>query len=269
MTGILQDLKNSPIFRRNGLILKKEKLGSVCVAMCVHRGIDPQAFKLLSLLQACPDPQVFTMVQQGDALIDRSRAIVASRFLENTECDVLFFLDDDIIYNPKEVIKISQLMLKDDRLDIVGGAYMVKTDKNPHFAIKTLDDKPLIFGENGAIEEVMYVSTGFMGIHRRVIQKMVDSGKFPLCHPNDFRFYPFFKPTEKQVEGNWIYMSEDWAFCDRARELGSKIWVDTTVKLGHAGRYVYDWDNILQAPKSDVKNLEYWENGGAGQAKAA
>ncbi|KKM80817.1 hypothetical protein LCGC14_1335930, partial [marine sediment metagenome] len=35
------------------------------------------------------------------------------------------------------------------------------------------------------------------------------------------------------------YVSEDWAFDQRARELGYSIWADPTIKLGHMGNYVY------------------------------
>ena len=35
--------------------------------------------------------------------------------------------------------------------------------------------------------------------------------------------------------GKKEYLSEDWAFCERARRLGYQIWGDLDIPLGHSG----------------------------------
>jgi hypothetical protein len=39
------------------------------------------------------------------------------------------------------------------------------------------------------------------------------------------------------------YLSEDFSFSHRARQVGYKIFADTTIRLGHIGRYSYAWED--------------------------
>ena len=41
-------------------------------------------------------------------------------------------------------------------------------------------------------------------------------------------------------KGTNIYLSEDFAFCQRWRALGGKIWLDTKSRLTHTGVYSYE-----------------------------
>jgi hypothetical protein len=40
-----------------------------------------------------------------------------------------------------------------------------------------------------------------------------------------------------------IYLAEDFSFSHRARAAGFKIFADTTIRLGHIGRYAYSWED--------------------------
>jgi hypothetical protein len=42
-------------------------------------------------------------------------------------------------------------------------------------------------------------------------------------------------------------LSEDYSFCERARRCGYKIWADTTIRLGHIGKYVFYWEDAGRA----------------------
>jgi hypothetical protein len=254
---MIQKINN--IFRPKLIQPKRKKL-TVLVALCVHRGIDPETWTAIRALEACPDPVIAVSVKSGDALIDRSRSIVASRFLENKDYDILFFIDDDVVFDPVDVAKIANVM-QAQNLDIVGGAYMKKQVKSPHLAIKTMKNSKIFFGPEAFVQEVDMVSTGFMAINRHVLEKMVEAKSVPLCHPKNLRFYPFFQPFPKEIDGEWIYLSEDWAFCYRAKKLGFKIWVDGTTKLGHAGRYVYEQNEMFRPAHKEVKNFEYLDDG--------
>jgi hypothetical protein len=51
-------------------------------------------------------------------------------------------------------------------------------------------------------------------------------------------------------EGNeHLYLSEDYAFCHRARQCGHKIIADTTIRLWHHGSYPYGWEDAGIDPK--------------------
>jgi hypothetical protein len=58
-------------------------------------------------------------------------------------------------------------------------------------------------------------------------------------------FWPLVIETEVSTPDkprHW-YLSEDFSFCHRARAAGYKIFADTTIRLGHVGRYVFGWED--------------------------
>lgn len=223
---------------------------SVYAAMCAHRGVSPKVIKNIKLLEACPDPKIHFELLDGDALIDRSRGRVATDFLLNSKDDYLLFLDDDILFDPLDIRQLLFAAHKND-LDIAGAAYPTKSETNSSFTFRALtNEEDIPFGKAGGICEVRMQATGCMAIHRRVFEKMAEKSVVHLCHTQGIKFFPFFTPMEKEIDGEWMYLSEDWAFCERARDLGFKVWLDTTIRLGHIGPKVYDWDDMLREPKT-------------------
>jgi hypothetical protein len=90
-------------------------------------------------------------------------------------------------------------------------------------------------------------------VHRRVFDALVPT--VPLCMGStDASFWPLWQPfwVEDEHAGGWNYLSEDWAFCERARQAGFKVWVDPSIKLGHIAQIqvsVNNMDAISQALK--------------------
>ena len=80
---------------------------------------------------------------------------------------------------------------------------------------------------------------------------MVEELKLPILHPNDWgRSYPFFeghrgwidKPDVSGSQNVWI--SEDWEFCEKAREIGVKSYLDTRIQLRHQGTRIVTFQDI-------------------------
>jgi len=232
---------------------KKEYDFKVCVAYCVHREMKVKVFQIARLLEKCPNPKIDIKVVEGDALIDRSRSRAATKFLE-TDYDILLYLDDDIFFDAVELTRMLWEMWQKD-LDIIGAGYITKEADEPSFTFRTRGDQNIVFGNEGGIHEVRWLATGCMAVRRRVIEKMVDSETVHLCNRDTINFYPFFMPFEKLIDGKWNYLSEDYAFCERANELGFKCWVDSRMKLTHFGNYLYDWDDIHRPRKQKAENL--------------
>lgn len=230
---------------------------NVYVGMCAHRGISPRVISKIRILQACPDPKIHFELMDGDALIDRSRGRVATDFLKRGVDDILLFIDDDIVFDPQDIRKLLVTCRTMD-LDILGATYPLKTENKPSLTFRALTNNEVIpFGKNGGLYEVRQIATGCMAVQRRVFRKMVDIGMVQLCGDAHLKFYPFFMPGQKQIEGKWKYLSEDWNFCERSRDIGFKVWLDTTIKLGHIGPKVYDWDDILREPKQVHEDFNY------------
>lgn len=172
-----------------------------------------------------------------EALIDRSRSIHATKALEEGY-DILVFIDDDIRFRATDLYQLIREAC--ERKTVVGCLYMKR--KAPLELVGCPLDGPqdLRIGEAGKVQEVRYVGTGMMAIHKNVFVKVAE------CLPKlrtgaifenggELHIWPFFMP----ISYDGIYLSEDYAFCQRAREAGFKILADTRIILGHVGEHVY------------------------------
>lgn len=196
----------------------------------------------------------------GDALIGRIRSIATTQFLLNLSCDYMIFLDSDIEFRPVDLVRLWEDM-KDRGYELIGGVYTMRGGTQlAHYGI----DKRIRV--DGQITEVAYLSTGFMGIAKTMLQRMVDELKLPLCHEGNeqFRCYPFFESGSHYFEANqeWIYRSEDWDFCDKARQIGVKPYLDTAIRLGHRGEKIYHLEDLSpEAVASEPRRLVVPQHG--------
>lgn len=236
-----------------------EKKLKIHASLCIHRTIDSLAMDSLIKLLCWPDPKVVFSRTSGDALIDRARCQEASMFL-NTDADVLLFVDDDIRYEPQDAIRICKEA--HERQTIVGATYVIKKEEYTWITAKPLHTNQVIyFSKNDDLVEVKWLATGFMAIPRKILTEMIEKLELPLCHPTDLKFYPFFLPMVYKVEnGDSIYLSEDWAFCERARQCGFKIYLDPSIRLGHSGRYTYELSDMARPAREKCEVIKYSEN---------
>lgn len=201
---------------------------SAGLLICAYRGLTVQTHEaVLSLLGR--DGWRRHPVKHGDALISRSRSIAVSRWWAETNDDVFLMIDDDILFDPDEAESV--VALAREKRGIACAAYPVRN--GGHLAIRGLG-APIHFGPNLPPLELRYAATGFMACHRDVIDALVPT--MPLCHGNQpWAFWPLFLPLviEDAPSGGHNYLSEDWAFSERARQAGFTVWLDPTVKLGH------------------------------------
>lgn len=185
------------------------KLFSVKVGVCAHRDIKVATHGKLWALRECPNIDISPIIQDGDALICRSRNRVATHFLKNTDAEFLFFLDDDIVIGTLEATTMMAEAYHNN-YEILGAAYPIKSQTKPTMAIMTKDKQGSIqFGKNGSIISVDCVSTGCMLIHRSVLEKMVLQGAVHFCKQG---YYTFFQHREALIGNEWDDMSEDWFF---------------------------------------------------------
>ncbi len=193
----------------------------------------------------------------GDALVSRSRSLVASAFLRS-DCDVLLTLDDDIWYRPVDAIKLATEC--DQGRPLIGALYMTrKMDTQP--ALMLPQDQAVVFEANAKpVNGIPFLSTGFMAVHRRVFERL--SQDLPLCHEgwNDrgatTSFWPFYMPyvIPWESEGH-MYLSEDWAMCQRAKDAGFGLWLDPSIRLGHMGEEMRTLEDLLRAPKPQAQPI--------------
>ena len=176
----------------------------------------------------------------GDALIDRSRAIIVSRWWRDTNDDCFVMIDDDIAFEPESAERLVAQCRAGK--DVIAGLYPVRD--GGHLAVRGIHGD-ILFGPDVEPVEVRHAATGFLCVHRKVIDALIPT--LPLCHGNQpWSFWPMFQPYPDAdwVAGGHNYLSEDWAFCERVRALGFTIWADPTIRLRHQSTVEIDVQNM-------------------------
>ncbi|MGO9004192.1 MAG: hypothetical protein ACLQIQ_17470 [Beijerinckiaceae bacterium] len=188
-----------------------------------------------------------------DSLITRSRNTLVTQFLNTPAATHLMFIDADISFEPQHV----QRMLAFDK-DVVSGIYPLKVIDWDNAALKrittgeTFQTAPLLYvgtlcvGEElereGSFATGLYCGGGFLLIKRQAIERMIAAypeSRYKRVHAysnakgedNYSLFECMIDPETK------TYISEDFGFCQKWRDIGGKIWLDTEGKLTHIGTY--------------------------------
>lgn len=196
----------------------------------------------------------------SESLITRARNKMVMEFIEREDCTHLFWLDSDIAFDSKSVFRL----LLADR-DIAAGVYPMKRFNWPkdgmpagmtreEWEVRYMDYpfNPIAHGkepvgkymdEDGFVE-VAEAPTGFMCIKRQVLLDM-------MKHYPELNYVPDGPPNNPKAHLHYLlfdcmvdpddgrYLSEDYAFCRRWRDMGGKVWVDLHSKLMHLGQHNY------------------------------
>lgn len=204
------------------------------------------------------------MERYSDSLIPRARNRAAAKFLKGKR-DYLLFIDCDIIFSKDQ---IDCLMQHDE--PIVCGIYC-KKEKEVAPCLNLLPENSAI--KTGGLAEIKRGGTGFMRIHRSVLDAMKEDDsiqesrtkwwKAPIYNNHGGEEWDFFATGVKDRE----YLSEDWFFCDRARELGFKVMLDTRIQTKHEGTAFFPTDEAVQRQAEKEKSITdehlNWVNNGA------
>ncbi len=196
----------------------------------------------------------------SESLITRSRNKMVIRFLSDETLTHLFWIDSDLSFTPQAVCRL----LLADR-DIAAGVYPMKSmnwpaaglpagttraqfeDRYAEFPFNPIGhggEKVGSYADGDGFVEVAEAPTGFMCIKRDVLLRMmkhypalnyVPDG--PSNNPEAHLHWLFFDCMVDPDSGR--YLSEDYAFCRRWRDMGGKVWVDTLCKLVHLGQHNY------------------------------
>ena len=91
---------------------------------------------------------------------------------------------------------------------------------------------------------VAYVGTGFMMVSRAAVEKITAAHPELLARHGDMdgaaasEAVMVFEPMIETETGQ--YLSEDYAFCRRWRDLGGEIFADFTTRFTHVGHAAYE-----------------------------
>lgn len=238
------------------------------------------------------------LLHSGVSTPDINRNNVADKFLKRTKADYLFWIDAD---NPPPVGSLERLLEPghelisglyyggDMREDMHPIAY-VRNKRGGYHTLKQV--KP--YWNKGEILPVDAVGNGCFLNHRSVFEEIQKNytifqrqsggkacikndmirGKIPenlVKHPysqmvkNGVLYDPIieYDMTDKNFP---FYMcqygrTEDYVFCEMARELGYMIWVDTFVEVGHVKDFPFSGkeyrEQTGQIPNQEVEEVDY------------
>jgi hypothetical protein len=196
-----------------------------------------------------------------DSLITRSRNTLVAQFLNTPMATHLLFIDADISFEAEQVYQ----MLAFDQ-DFVAGVYPLKVIDWSNAAIMRAASKgegfeaaPLLYvgalcpdGErDGRFATGVYCGGGFMLLKRQAIERMVEA--YPETRYKSVHAYSNVKTAVNYAlfdcmidKDTNAYISEDFGFCQKWRDIGGKIWLDTEGRLTHIGAYSFHGDPQLR-----------------------
>ena len=223
----------------------------------------------------------------NESLITRARNYLVDEFLRS-DCTHLMFIDSDIGFDPNDVIALTVMSgfegEENDR-EIVCGPYPKKciswekikmavdkgfADENPQKLANYVGDYVFNPAEGqteialNAPVEVLEGGTGFMMIQRKTFEKYAEAYPELMYLPDHVRsdhfdgtreimcyFDALIDPKSKR------YLSEDYMFCQWARDAGLKVWMCPWMNMSHTGSYVFggsliDLANIGAAATADT-----------------
>jgi len=243
-------------------------LATPCFGGLVSQNYMLSVIRLMSYAKSAGFDVSLSMVGY-DALISRARSTLVAAFLDNPATTHLLFVDADISFEPQQV----ERLLKFDK-DFSGALYPLKSmdwDLIPQRCVER--------GENVRQAALSYVGTfcpegerkqegdfvtgtyaggGFQLIRRSALERMIAAypeTRFSYVHslpksglrceavqsPNLFALFDCIIDRETGA-----YLSEDYSFCRRWRQIGGEIWIDAASKLTHSGQYEFVGDHAAR-----------------------
>ena len=226
----------------------------VWVGGCIGRYYEPDHVnsvqRLLPAIQQRTGHVPIYRPKFNDADVHRARSRNATEFLVESDADVHLSLDSDIVFNAPDALAICEAA--NECQGIVGGQYITRRKGGQHCFPTSLapDGVTVVYGESHEPVPFRYISGGFVAVHRKVFETLVAGPKMPLLHASDpgMAFYPFYLGFWTQGFNELIYLSEDWALCERARRAGLPVLLDPGVRLLHLGMHPYRLEDMLQPP---------------------
>jgi hypothetical protein len=183
----------------------------------------------------------------GAADIYMVRAHIVAHFLADPEATDLIMVDADVAWDS---FGLQRLLAHD--VDVVAGAYPKRQEPlsfmyRSEITLNEVTGKPqkaLMGDPNTGLCEVWGVPGGFVRIKRHVLEKMVAHYGPTLTAADGLQagaecvrlFDPYWITD---ANGKRTSLSEDYAFCQRWRDIGGKVYLDVNIPMGHVGAKMY------------------------------
>lgn len=259
--------------RKRKIFIATPMYGGMCMGPYTHA--------LLQFSTICRqyDLQWEASFHYNESLIQRARNYLVDGFLRS-DATHMMFIDSDIAFAPMDILAMLALSSEESEYDVLCGLYpkkqihwdRIKQAVENKVQMKNADELAL-FGGGFAFNllpethsfklsepvEIMEGATGFMLIKRDVFKR------FDEAYPEN-RYLPDHVHSEhfngtREITAYFDceidphskrYLSEDYYFSHKVRNMGGKIWACPWISLTHVGTYGFQGSlsalSAVQAP---------------------
>jgi hypothetical protein len=217
------------------------------------RNVEPFHWQALDALRSAKQQQdlgirVRFQPHWNDVDVARARSVTATSFLLDTDFDVHVSIDGDILFEPWQVAQVAKQAVE---YDMVGGLYITRSRAEPRPTTIFRPGETITFGADPTPKPVRWLAGGFIATHRRVFERL--ASELPLLHPEEpWRFAPFYAQFWIDgPRGHQIWMSEDYALCERATQAGFTPHVAPNIRLYHLGLHAHRLEDCIQRPMTE------------------
>jgi hypothetical protein len=244
-------------------ITLKKKPPHVCIAFPAYTGtvhMGTMRSVIADIMQLAQRGVIVSIADEcGNALIGDCRAKIVAGFLENEAFTHLIMIDHDVAWATGALVRLVEHTMKPG-VDLVCAMYPQRSDPLTFNFRSALDNgEGLEIDSETKLLEVWGVPAGCICLTRTMLQKLVQA------HPE----LEFMAERGKMVDGTvkarmkchalfesyWVKdangrtsskLGEDYAFCQRWRDLGGKVWIDPYIQTSHTGNKTFvgqlsDW----------------------------
>lgn len=185
----------------------------------------------------------------GSAALDRERSRLATEALD-AGFDALLWVDSDQVFDADAAATL-------DALNVPFVSALIARRGVRDFACVFADGTERVtVGEGGGPLEVRYVGCGFTLVRRAAFEAVAKHFGLPRVLDPGGAIVPFYLPMVTHVAGQGLaYLGEDYAFCERLRQAGERILVDTRPRVLHLGHYAYGVADVIAPATAQPRTL--------------
>jgi hypothetical protein len=160
--------------------------------------------------------------------IDHVRNHLVNEYIKGKQLfDFILWIDADHVFNPRHFEQL-RFSLLEKNLDIVSAKYFKRDKRFREIVAYNIEDDEYLSIEDRqeGVQKVDAVGFGFVLMRPKVLEDM-----YYKIGPRLFEFqYP--------IDGSIDYLSEDFDFCNKAKQCGYDVYIDHECVIGHEGGIV-------------------------------
>jgi hypothetical protein len=181
----------------------------------------PHLIALTRLIAACRERRLPCTVtfQPAVALRERHRSQLATRFLRESQAEVLLAVEADIRFDPDAVLTLVDQAARTGTLVAAVDTWGNVTVASPNGLSAS--------SSSNSLEPDPRPDAGIVAIHRRLLEAIRQREDMPLCE--EAGAFPFFGPMLSLQDGQPTFVADIHAFAVRAGEAGFTTFVNRGV----------------------------------------